>query len=382
MSGILAPGVLGDLDLGRKPENDWDLRRDLHNLTKKADTCDRLLESLVGERQRFEPSKNSSGDLVSTLNSLRDGQRQLIQVVDKLRSELTEERRSKELLISEVRNMSNSWAGSQKALSPMTNALSPGASESDLKYKELKKKLLMANLKILELQNRKNDKIAVVGGSLEYTGAPYFAAMAALRTVTPSAISQHLGRRLGFLYPLLPCSKSAFAEIDPSAIERIFARINVDALFMLSLCKEKVPTGPLTILTPNHREMAMLCNAFELDESSPDACLLLSKAAQGSLVFSKGAKDCLQCESPSVPRRCGGQGDILTGILATFWHWFNINLAGSKNKDKSLLEVAADCSNLLRMVAQLGYGEHGRGTIATDFIDQIPRAVRQFEPTL
>lgn len=90
----------------------------------------------------------------------------------------------------------------------------------------------------------------------------------------------------------------------------------------------------------------------------------------------------LQCGSPSVPRRCGGQGDILTGILATFWHWFNVNLAGSKTTDKSLLEVAADCSYLLRKIAQLAYEKHGRGAIATDFISQIPLAIQQFELTL
>lgn len=73
---------------------------------------------------------------------------------------------------------------------------------------------------------------------------------------------------------------------------------------MLSLGKENISTGPATILTPNHREMVMLCKAFELDESSPDACLLLSKATQGSLVFAKGYKDCIaykgQCTLPPL----------------------------------------------------------------------------------
>ena len=151
---------------GRRNEYDFDLRRGLQSLSNKADTCDKLLESLAAERQRFRVSKPSVGEgsLHREVVSLREGQSQLLQAVERLRSELQEERRAREYLTQELKAVLGGSFQAPKS-APTFGSMSLGGSsasiqtqEADPKYKDLKKKLLMANLKILELQNRKTEK--------------------------------------------------------------------------------------------------------------------------------------------------------------------------------------------------------------------------------
>lgn len=102
---------------------------------------------------------------------MREGQNQLIQLVEKLRLEIFEERRARELMLQEIRSNQTSplAAAAPKSIPPpLPNPTITAANtftspnnpplESDVKYKELKKKLLLANLRILELQNRKSEK--------------------------------------------------------------------------------------------------------------------------------------------------------------------------------------------------------------------------------
>ena len=80
-------------------------------------------------------------------------------MVERLRNELQEERRAREHLTQELKLVLGNSFQSQKSFSTFTPTPNGNASQdTDQKYKELKKKLLMANLKILELQNRKTEK--------------------------------------------------------------------------------------------------------------------------------------------------------------------------------------------------------------------------------
>jgi hypothetical protein len=74
---------------------------------------------------------------------------------------LQEERRARERLTQELKLVLGNSFQPQKNLSTFTPPTPDGGAtpqDTDQKYKELKKKLLMANLKILELQNRKTEK--------------------------------------------------------------------------------------------------------------------------------------------------------------------------------------------------------------------------------
>lgn len=86
------------------------------------------------------------------------------------------------------------------------------------------------------------------------------------------------------------------------------------------------------VLTPNVMEFARLCKAAGVDpEATADRTLLCQELAQvlgGVTVIQKGAKDYISngrqtvvCDVPGGLKRSGGQGDTLTGCLATFLAW-------------------------------------------------------------
>lgn len=156
----------------RKNDLESEIRRGLDRLGRKADQCDRLLESLAAERRRnhntidtsraattYETQRNDPlNALVNELANLREGQLKMLQMIEKLQMELAEERRLRESLLVEVRSRGLTVSGASSAQTiQSTSAVLPGETET-AKYKELKKKLLMANLKILELQNAKSSK--------------------------------------------------------------------------------------------------------------------------------------------------------------------------------------------------------------------------------
>lgn len=92
------------------------------------------------------------------------------------------------------------------------------------------------------------------------------------------------------------------------------------------------------ILTPNVVEFARLCKALNIDISaSPpeNLCATLAKALGGVTIIQKGPRDyisngsyTLVCDVEGGLKRSGGQGDTLTGSLATFLAWRTAYLEG------------------------------------------------------
>lgn len=85
------------------------------------------------------------------------------------------------------------------------------------------------------------------------------------------------------------------------------------------------------ILTPNVMEFARLCQALNVDPEAgekKEVCGKLATALGGVTVIQKGPHDyisngkyTLTCDVPGGLKRSGGQGDTLTGSLATFLAW-------------------------------------------------------------
>ncbi len=87
------------------------------------------------------------------------------------------------------------------------------------------------------------------------------------------------------------------------------------------------------ILTPNLNEFRRLATTLGIPLHGPqnDRIKKLGDMAQklaGPVVVSKGPSDALHdgymavvCSAMSGMRRCGGQGDILSGAIATFVSW-------------------------------------------------------------
>ncbi|KAL6548412.1 hypothetical protein OROGR_008833 [Orobanche gracilis] len=221
-------------------------------------------------------------------------------------------------------------------------------------------------------------KIAVVGGCREYTGAPYFSAISALKigadlshvfcTKDAAAVIKSYSPEL-IVHPILEESYSLRDEdkksISVKVIEEVdkwmerfdclvigpglgrdpflldcvgdimkHARqsnvpmvIDGDGLFLVTNCLELVSGYPLAVLTPNVNEYKRLVQKVlqcEVnDQDGTQQLLSLAKRIGGLTILRKGGSDFISNgETVSAvsafgsPRRCGGQGDILSGSTA------------------------------------------------------------------
>ena len=140
---------------------DFDAKRGLDRSSRKIDPCDFRIDSLPTERRRNENLKRNNlasfeeHSIYKELSSLREQQAKIHQVIEKLQNELADERRFREAILVELRSRGILLGSISSPSTILPTSTKSPVFDSDSKYKELKKKLLMANLKILDLQNRK-----------------------------------------------------------------------------------------------------------------------------------------------------------------------------------------------------------------------------------
>lgn len=238
-------------------------------------------------------------------------------------------------------------------------------------------------------------RVAVIGGSENYTGAPYFSAMASARLgadlshviCTPAAatVIKSYSPNL-MVHPLMRQSENAKKEHEPAAwnaskehessaehiasqIQDLLPRLHVlvigpglgrdplmhetvslviraardhgiplvldaDALAIIHKQPELISGYIGAVLTPNVVEFGKLCDALKVkvDDDAPETARVeaLAKTLKGVTVVQKGAKDyvsngetTLTVDLEGGKKRSGGQGDTLTGSIATFLGWRN-----------------------------------------------------------
>ncbi|KAJ2977939.1 hypothetical protein NQ176_g4092 [Zarea fungicola] len=230
-------------------------------------------------------------------------------------------------------------------------------------------------------------RIAVIGGSQDYTGAPYFSAMASARlgcdlshvicTPAAAAVIKTYSPNL-MVHPLMRQSQSdtqstiiqqedsnpdkialpiieMLARLhvlvigpglgrDPlmqDTVERVIraARakgiplvLDADALQLVQKDLELVKGYSEAILTPNVVEFDRLCKAAGVgnDENRGETHRVeaLANALGGVTVMQKGRQDFISNGTVTLiddleggKKRSGGQGDTLTGSVATFLAW-------------------------------------------------------------
>ncbi|PKI64922.1 hypothetical protein CRG98_014718 [Punica granatum] len=237
--------------------------------------------------------------------------------------------------------------------------------------------ILRAITPVLESTKHKGQagKIAVVGGCREYTGAPYFAAISALKigadlshvfcTRDAAPVIKGYSPEL-IVHPILEESYNVRDEDKSNIKDRVLAEIdkwlerfdclvvgpglgrdpflldcvsdiikharqsNVpivvdgDGLFLVTNHLDVVSGYPLAVLTPNVNEykrlVSKVLNAEVIDPGAHQQVQLLAKRIGGVTILRKGKSDLMSdgdtVKSVSIygsPRRCGGQGDILSG---------------------------------------------------------------------
>ncbi|XP_020976229.1 ATP-dependent (S)-NAD(P)H-hydrate dehydratase isoform X2 [Arachis ipaensis] len=268
-------------------------------------------------------------------------------------------------------------------------------------------------------------KIAVIGGCREYTGAPYFAAISALKigadlshvfcTKDAAPVIKSYSPEL-IVHPVLEesysvreedkktISRKVLAEVDKwmerfdclvigpglgrdpflldcvSEIMRHARQTNVpividgDGLFLVTNNIDLVSGYGLAVLTPNVNEYKRLVEKVLSSEvndvDATQQVLSLAKKIGGVTILKKGKSDLISdgdtVKSVSIygsPRRCGGQGDILSGSC----------------KNPAVLGCVAG-SAMMRKAASLAFCHKKRSTVTGDIIECLGESLEDICP--
>ncbi|TPX15588.1 uncharacterized protein E0L32_004286 [Thyridium curvatum] len=304
-------------------------------------------------------------------------------------------------------------------------------------------------------------RVAVIGGSEDYTGAPYFSAMASARlgcdmshvicTPGAAAVIKTYSPNL-MVHPLMRQSPPAasddlpLSETDPAQISRriidMLPRLHVlvigpglgrdplmqdtvarvvaaarerrvpvvldaDALLVVQRDPGLVRGYALAVLTPNVVEFGRLCGALGVEggkvgqqaASAADAggdggrreetarVEALARELGGVTIVQKGGCDYVSDGRTTMAsdleggrKRSGGQGDTLTGSIATFLAWRKAYLDGlwehgGKLDEGEMVGLAAfGGSAVTRECSRLAFKKKGRSLQASDLTDEVHTA--------
>lgn len=295
-------------------------------------------------------------------------------------------------------------------------------------------------------------KVAILGGCREYTGAPYFAAFAALRvgadlshvfctsnaaTVIKSyspeiIVHPYLSESTDFkeVGGLTDARRAVLVEEAASEVESWFSRLDClvvgpglgrdpllldtakaviqkarrnglplvldgDGLFLVAREPELIIGYNRCVLTPNLNEFRRLSTVLGVTLHGPnnDRSSKLAEVTSilaGPTMVSKGPVDALcdgkntiMCNAMGASKRCGGQGDLLAGIIATFVAWTLSFMESAKRSDEAvvmpeinpmILAAYGGCL-VTRTASAYAFGQRKRSMVAGDVIESIGQAV-------
>ncbi|RIB21532.1 Ribokinase-like protein [Gigaspora rosea] len=289
-------------------------------------------------------------------------------------------------------------------------------------------------------------RVCVIGGSDDYTGAPYFSAISALKlgadmahvVCQPTAAIAIKNYSPGTLYILVFCkSRHDFKNPDLTSeeiidnVSSLFKRahvltigpglsrdkmmlectkgiilkakeehipmvIDADGLFLIQNNPDIIKDYSEAILTPNVNEFKRLCETMRIefeDDCKGELAQKLSQAFGGVTIVQKGKNDLISngnsiflVDHKSGLKRCGGQGDILTGLISTFVAWgvaYKKNIWQHDNSisptDIPMLASFAGCT-INRECSWAAFSKLGRSVQTSDMIPEIgPSFQRLFE---
>ncbi|KAK2839925.1 hypothetical protein Q5P01_013665 [Channa striata] len=270
-------------------------------------------------------------------------------------------------------------------------------------------------------------RIGIIGGCQEYTGAPYFAAISALKvgadlshvfcTKDAATVIKSYSPEL-IVHPVLD-SPNAVEELEKwlprlhslvvgpglgredsslktvkEVIEKSKARdipivIDADGLWLVTQQPSVIQGYQKGILTPNFMEFTRLYEALHhepMDSSDLQRSVLQLSVAMGNLtVVLKGEQDLItdgtkviSCSVEGSGRRCGGQGDLLSGSMGVLAHWAHAASASGMIRSVNPLLVAAfGACSLTRQCNSQAFQQHGRSTTTSDMIEEIGSAFKK-----
>lgn len=278
-----------------------------------------------------------------------------------------------------------------------------------------------------DLHKGQSGRIGVIGGCEEYTGAPYYAAISALRTgadlvyvfcfksaapviksfspeliVLPYLDSPDcidlLKPWLEKLHSLVVGPGLGTSCIAQNAVRRIFEHISRESNFNNKSMPIIADADSLNViepetfrnydgciyLTPNVHELTKLSSRLigrqTYEPTVTDVQALMNKLEGNYVIVLKGAEDViaykrgtLVCNEQGSTRRCGGQGDILAGSMGTFAYWASKQIHYFNELNPEVLAAYA-ASALTRHTNKIAFKAKGRNMITTDIVDLLPNA--------
>jgi len=281
-------------------------------------------------------------------------------------------------------------------------------------------------------------RVAVIGGSEDYTGAPYFSAMASaklgadmshvicepgagavIKTYSPNlmvhpymrqeknlahnetidSVSEQVIGMLDRLHVVVigpglgrdPVMQETCARVITEAKKRgVSFVLDADGLYLAQTRPELVHGYKDCILTPNVVEFGRLAKAKDIDTSAEDPtklCEKLANALGGVTIIQKGkvdyisnGKQTLVSDGEGGLKRSGGQGDTLTGSLATLLAYRKAYLDklwdhdGDMSAEDTLAYAAYGGSAITRECSRLAFKELGRSLQASDLTGHVHQA--------
>lgn len=278
-------------------------------------------------------------------------------------------------------------------------------------------------------------RIGIVGGARDYAGAPYFASISAMRlgadlsyVICSQSASQAIKNYSPDLIvtPILDHpDESVFAKEMECLMTRLHALVigpglgreellqtrakkliniakarsmplvmDADSLMMVIEEPNLIRSYSKVLLTPNRIELQRLLSAlyptktFNLREMKTQEIKGLVKQCSKDLnvtILSKGLVDIISSseklssvellteESTGSNRRCGGQGDILSGLAGTFLHWIEQANEGRSNDriDNPVAWAGYLAAITTRLCNELAFQEFRNGMLASHMVEKI-----------
>ncbi|KAM8976743.1 ATP-dependent (S)-NAD(P)H-hydrate dehydratase [Pelodytes ibericus] len=273
-------------------------------------------------------------------------------------------------------------------------------------------------------------KIGIIGGCQEYTGAPYFAAISALKvgadlshvfctkdaaTVIksyspelivhpvldhPNAVLEiekwlprlHtivIGPGLGRDDSILESAKGVIEKAKAKGIPIV---IDADGLWLVAQQPLIIQGYQRAVLTPNFMEFSRLYEAMltePVDSSDQHGSVLrLSQALGNVTIVQKGERDLISdgdkvlvCSHEGSSRRCGGQGDLLAGSLGVLVHWAFLAGPEKMNGQNPFLVAAFGACSLTRQCNHQAFKKYGRSMMTGDMIAEVGTAFNKLFET-
>lgn len=279
-------------------------------------------------------------------------------------------------------------------------------------------------------------RIAIVGGARDYTGAPYFASISAMKlgadlayVICASTASQVIKSYSPDLIvtPLLDCPSDFEFEsemdcllsrlhalvIGPGLgreqqsqlrakhlIEQAKARnlplvLDADSLLLVIEDPSIIKSYPKALLTPNRIELQRLLNSlyapktYDLKKLSTGDIKELVKQCStdlGVTILAKGLVDIISSTGNQLltndvsgsNRRCGGQGDVIAGLAGTYMHWIeqaNQDKDGGFSIEHPIAWAAYLAAITTRCCNELAYKEYRNGMLVSNMIDKVHLAL-------